>query len=765
MGSDHTPVMCTLAFNKDFRQDPAETELRFNLTRADWALFGSELDGMITEINCKSLDDINSFDEIFSNIVNVSASKAIPKCTATTLKSYPRPIVILIKARQALRKKKKKKERTNSEELKILNTEFNKLTRQIKVAIKKYTEDRWANFLGKLGPYPASSSIFWSIINRARTQKKGSGIPTLIQDGKIYETDKDKANLFASILSKTYSESGEECNEFDKNCYNYVEDFVSKLDYSDDQFSKVSFLELVNIIDRLKIDSSPGEDGIHNRFLKKLSFKAVNLLLDMINLSLCVGMPEAWKVAVITMIPKKTENSTDPNDYRGISLLSCLGKLAERVIKNRLYSFLESKKLIIDEQSGFRTNRGTSDNLLFMTQKIQERLNKHNGSKVCGIFFDISKAFDKVWHAGLIYKLVYLGVPMYLVRFVKNFLSKRFFKVRINNKFSKLYPITCSVPQGSVLGPLLFLVFIGDIPLSNSKHSSYSAIFADDLGSIFYFKKSGKIAKIIEKYLVRLMNWLSLWRLKMNASKCCYTIFSGAGRGKVSLDLKLFGELIPYNPNPLFLGVRFDEYLCFNKHFQNLRVRALKRLNVIKIFSHSSWHLSKATLTNIFRALIGSLFDYSFFSVACIAETNLKLVQTVQNRAIRIIYKLKWDSPTKDLFPVSKVLFIRARFLQMGARYILKCFSHGNRFIKLLVEEYSGSWSENSAKASVTSTPVGAFYSIIRIAYACIVLIRLYLIINFFKIRNHYRIQRLLLLCKIKKLCILFTVILSFLSH
>jgi hypothetical protein len=253
------------------------------------------------------------------------------------------------------------------------------------------------------------------------------------------------------------------------------------------------------------------------------------------------------------------------------------------------------------------------------------------------------------------------------------------------------------------------------------------------------------------------MNWLFTWRLQMNASKCCYTIFSGGGRGKVSLDLKLFGELIPYNPNPLFLGVTFDEYLCFNKHFQNLRVRALKRLNVIKIFSHSSWHLNKATLTNIFRALIGSLFDYSFFSVACIdCWDNLKLVQTVQNRAIRIIYKLKWDSPTKDLFPISNVLFIRARFLQMGARYIVKCFSHGNRFIKLLVEEYSGSWSENTAKASVTLTPVGAFYSIIRIAYACIVLIRLYLIINFFKIRSHYRLRRLLLLSKIKKQWILF---------
>ena len=120
---------------------------------------------------------------------------------------------------------------------------------------------------------------------------------------------------------------------------------------------------------------------------------------------------------------------------------------------------------------------------------------------------------------------------MYLVRFIKSFLSNRFFRVKINNKYSQLYPITCSVPQGSVLGPLLFLVFIGDIHLSNSKHVSYSALFADDLGAIFYFKKTGKIVNVIKKYLDGLMDWLSTRRLNMNASKCCYTIFSGGGRG------------------------------------------------------------------------------------------------------------------------------------------------------------------------------------------------------------------------------------------
>ena len=405
----------------------------------------------------------------------------------------------------------------------------------------------------------------------------------------------------------------------------------------------------------------------------------------MINLSLVVGLPDSWKVATITMIPKKISGSSNPDDYRGISLLSCVGKLAERVVRNRLYRFLESNKLIINEQSGFRNNRGTADNLVFMTQKIQERLGRKNGSKACGVFFDISKAFDKVWHAGLIYKLVYLGVPIYLIRFVRNFLSNRFFKVKINNKFSNLFPMTCSVPQGSVLGPLLFLVFIGDIPLANAKNSNYSALFADDLGALFFFKKPAPVERLINKYLTELMSWLSSWRLTMNASKCMYTIFSGGGRGGISLNLRLFGKEIPYNPKPVFLGITFDERLCFNEHYSNLRERALKRLNIIKIFSHCSWHFSKKTLINVYRALIGSLFDYSFFTISCVSCTNLKSIQTVQNRAIRCIFRLKWDSPTKDLFPLSNILELKPRFLQMGSRYIINCFKFENRFTYLLV--------------------------------------------------------------------------------
>ena len=132
-------------------------------------------------------------------------------------------------------------------------SEYNRLSGLIKKSINEYKEKRWSNFLGKLGPYPASSGKFWQIINRARTQKKSSTIPTLVVDGKVHSTDEDKANLFASVLCETFTENGAS-TDFDSTIYSYVEDFIAKFDYSDDQFAKVTFSELSEILKNLKVE-------------------------------------------------------------------------------------------------------------------------------------------------------------------------------------------------------------------------------------------------------------------------------------------------------------------------------------------------------------------------------------------------------------------------------------------------------------------------------------------------------------------------------
>jgi len=222
----------------------------------------------------------------------------------------------------------------------------------------------------------------------------------------------------------------------------------------------------------------------------------------------------------------------------------------------------------------------------------------------------------------------------------------------------------------------------------------------------------------------------------MNAKKCCYAIFSNVSKGDLEFHLLLNGESIPYNPKPVFLGDTFDERLCFNMHFENLRTRALSRLNIIKIFSHSSWHLTKKTLTNIYCALIRSIFDYSFFSVACVSNTNLERVQKIQNRSIRCIYRLKWDSPTCDLFPTSGILFLRERLLQLGARYLTKAIRRSNPFICPLVSGYIRSKTAITARGYEMSTPLCFFTALIAISYACTVTIKLIIFcfrLNLFK--------------------------------
>jgi hypothetical protein len=140
-----------------------------------------------------------------------------------------------------------------------------------------------------------------------------------------------------------------------------------------------------------------------------------NQVLRLFNLSLInEKIPKNWSLSYVTMIPKKSDDKSDPGNYRPISLTSCLGKLCERLILIRLEKFLRKNNIIIKQQSGFRTKRQTSDNIVFLTQKIKESFN--NGKKVTVLFFDIAKAFDKVWHNGLIYKLVQIGLPLYIVK-------------------------------------------------------------------------------------------------------------------------------------------------------------------------------------------------------------------------------------------------------------------------------------------------------------------------------------------------------------
>ena len=263
------------------------------------------------------------------------------------------------------------------------------------------------------------------------------------------------------------------------------------------------------------------------------------------------------------MLLKKKNEPRNHMNYRPISITPCLARLLEKIILRRLQKFMTKNKILIKEQAGFRKGRQTRDNLVFLTQKVGEALDEK--SKLLCITFDIESDFDKVWHNGLIYKLIKIKIPHYLLKIIISFLRNRSFCVKIGDFISETHPITAGVPQGAVLSPTLFNLFINDIPKKfNNNSERYSLLLADDLIFMGQFKrKKGHIEKSTNKYLNRLESWTNKWRIKFAPSKCSYYVFTRAIKNakKIKLNLNMHVSKIEKTREVKFLGFRFDQYL------------------------------------------------------------------------------------------------------------------------------------------------------------------------------------------------------------
>ena len=512
------------------------------------------------------------------------------------------------------------------------------------------------------------------------------------------------------MLEKIFNDNNN--TSFDEDFKKKIEKENSNFNYSNknQQYDQILPVDVVLAIKELPLGSSPGPDGITNEMLKHLPANIINQVTNLANKSLrdCY-LPSEWKTAQVTMLHKKDDKS-DPNNYRPISLTSCLGKLIERIMNKRLYNYIESKNLLAPQQSGFRKARRCADNLLFITQKVREAFNRKK--KAMLLTFDIQKAFDKVWHQGVIYKMRKMRIPEYLINWIAAFLRERKYFVKVNDAKSDLKNILNGAPQGSIHSPLIYLIFTNDAPLFLRKFFNYSMLFADDLSTLSIFKKPKNLIKTANIYLDKLSEWLKCWRLKMSAPKCSYTVFSnGPYKDKDSFKLKLSGETIPYNPNPKLLGITLDESLCFNKNSEKIKEKCMSRLNIIKILSHKRWKLSKETLKSLYCSLIGSVIEYSFFTISEISISTLNYLQAIQNQAIRLIYNLDSKTSTHTLNAISNLKPINERFNQLFEKY-LNSASQSNPLIKQLIDEYKNSYN-SIIKNESYSTPLTYIFRLI----------------------------------------------------
>ena len=236
-------------------------------------------------------------------------------------------------------------------------------------------------------------------------------------------------------------------------------------------------------------------------------------------------IPTAWKLATFCMLLKPDKLPSLTTSYRPISLMSSIMKLFEQVIERRLCSYLEDIGFINKYQSGFRQNKSTDDHLFWLSQSVMESFNREG--YVVAAFLDVEEAFDNVWHNGLRYKIFMLDLPTKMTRWLSDFLVGRVIQVNMNGfRFDKISPIA-GVPQGSVLSPLLFLIYVNDLTKPHHRQNSKSQ-FADDTALWAASKNVQSATKLLCKDLRKPGKWCAKWRIKLNPEKTKVIIFPGS---------------------------------------------------------------------------------------------------------------------------------------------------------------------------------------------------------------------------------------------
>ena len=326
--------------------------------------------------------------------------------------------------------------------------------------------------------------------------------------------------------------------------------------------------ELVEAI-QLSHDSATGPDEIHYQMLKHLPDTSLETLLNIFNYIWTTGkFPEDWTLATIIPIPKPGKDPAEPNNYRPIALTSCLCKTLERMINKRLTWFLESNYHTLRFQSGFRSDRSTTDNLVRLETFIRDAFIKKE--HVVAVFFDLEKAYDTTWRYGILKDIHKLGLRGRLPTFIENFLADRAMQVRVGSSLSDYYDQEQGVPQGGVLSTTLFSIKINDIVKCLGNLTDCS-LYVDDFCICYRSKSMATIERQLQQNLNKIENWATSNGFKFSKSKTQCVHFCQLRKQHDDPVLHLYGSPIPVVEESKFLGILFDRKLSFIPHIKYLK--------------------------------------------------------------------------------------------------------------------------------------------------------------------------------------------------
>ena len=486
----------------------------------------------------------------------------------------------------------------------------------------KYVE----NLGKKISDPNTGAKFFWSSYKRLINNKKNTNIPPLLENGSFISNFKEKAKAFNKLFAG-------HCKIFDNDSVLPPNPTPRTINRLGDVVIQVT--DIISIIDKLNPKKAHGIDGISIELIKKCKNEIALPLKIIFEKCLLTGTyPELWKKANVQPVHKKDSRQIASN-YRPISLLCVSGKIFEKIIFDQMYNFFNENNLITEHQSGFRPGDSTINQLMSITHEIFASFEDYDETRA--VFLDISKAFDKTWHDGLVYKLKNFGISGNLITLLTNYLSDRYQRVVLNGQESEWEKIYAGVPQGSVLGPLLFLVYINDL---SEGLSSNIKLYADD-SSLFSRVRNNVNAthERLTQDLNKITEWAHQWKMKFNPdiTKQAIEIVFSCKYSKtkpVHPPLTFNGIPVARQSSTKHLGLILDERLAFSEHVKEAIEKAKKGISLMKFLANK---VTPAVLELTYIMYVRPHLDYGDVIYHDQHSRSMELLEKIQYQAGLII--------------------------------------------------------------------------------------------------------------------------------
>ena len=456
---------------------------------------------------------------------------------------------------------------------------------------------------------------YWHLTKLVYGNKVKSGIPPITEGNKVYSDSESKANLFNTHFTSK-SKLPLEVPALPE--FHYLTN--ARLD-----LVSVEIEETEKILNNLDTSKANGPDNISNRILKTVSSSISSVLTKLCNMSLRSGVfPDHWKEAHVTPVFKKNDKQ-NKNNYRPISLLSNLAKVLERHVFMALYKYCIDHNLLTWRNSGYKYMDSTINQLVHICHRIYEAL--ENGQDVCFVSLDASAAFDRVWHKGLLFKLKQIGISGILLKWIESYLTNRRQRVVIGGKKSDWSYISAGVPQGSILGPLLFLIYINDIIVDID---SEILLFADDTCLLEPVADPRTSIAKLNSDLNKLSTWAKQWLVNFNPTKTKFMLFSKKLNITAYNQLYLDGEILSRVKFHCQLGIIFNENMTWDNHVREKCNIAMKRVTLLK---RVALNVPRSTKLSIYLSFIRPILEYGSVLFDNCTAAMANMIENVQRQA------------------------------------------------------------------------------------------------------------------------------------